>query len=202
MIEVFRGKAKDPKDALRATLATGYLIGKFAVDSPEGVAYPGNPLILITHAHCDHVCGLNTHNLDYACSGFCAKAIEGSIESALLCSHLGLSPPRRPPREVLSEGQVLESEGFSIEVIETPGHAEGALCFYIREHKALFSGDTVFGEGFLPSLSLPTSSKEALLESYEKLSNYEIRKIYPGHGSPFEAEGYIRSLIPIAKEFI
>lgn len=202
MIDVFRGKAKNPRDALRATLATGYLIGGFAVDSPEGVEYPGNPLILITHAHCDHICGLNSHSLDYACSAFCAEAIENSIESALLCSHLGLSPPRRLPKKILAGGQVLEGNGFSIEVIETPGHAEGALCFYAPEHKALFSGDTVFGEGFLPSLSLPTSSRDALLESYEKLSNYEIQKICPGHGSPFEAEGYIKSLIPLVKEFI
>lgn len=202
MIEVFRGKAKNPKDALRATLATGYLLGGFAVDSPEGVEYPGNPLILLTHAHCDHICSLNSHSLDYACSEFCARAIRDANEGAMLCSHLGLEPPRRPPAKVLSDGQILEGEGFSIECIRTPGHAEGALCFYVPQHKALFSGDTVFGDNFLPSLSLPTSSKSALLESYEKLSNYEIRKIYPGHGSPFEAEGYIKSLIPLLKEFI
>jgi glyoxylase-like metal-dependent hydrolase (beta-lactamase superfamily II) len=202
MIEVFCGRAKNPEDALKATLATGYLAGEFAVDSPEGVVYPGNPLVLITHAHCDHICGLNSHSLDYACSSFCAAAIGDSNENAMLCSHLGLSPPRRPPKEVLCGGQVLEGNGFSIEVIETPGHAEGALCFYAPQYKALFSGDTVFGDNFLPALSLPTSNKGALLESYEELSNYDIEKIYPGHGSPFEAKGYIKSLIPLLREFI
>ncbi|MBD3397773.1 MBL fold metallo-hydrolase [Candidatus Micrarchaeota archaeon] len=202
MIHVFQGSSSHPIRAESGTVATGYAIGEFAIDAPEGVTYPGSPLVLLTHAHCDHICGIAVHNLPYACSGFTAKAITEVRESATLCSHLGFQPPRRPPHQILKDGQALEGDGFSIKAIATPGHCEGAMCFYIPEHKALFSGDTVFGGGALPSVSLPTSSPKALLDSYEKLSNYEIEKIYPGHGGPFEAKGYIRALIPNLGQFI
>ena len=202
MIGVFKGSSRDPVRAGSGTIATGYTIGDFAVDAPEGVNYPGSPLILLTHAHCDHICGISNHNLPYACSDFTAKAIIGVMERATLCSHLGFSPPRRPPARILREGQTLEGKNFSIKVIETPGHCAGALCFYAPEPKAMFTGDTVFGANSLPSLSLPTSDPQALLDSYEKLAGYEIDKIYPGHGEPFQGDGYIRSLLPTLREFI
>ena len=202
VIEVFRGSSRNPARAESGTVATGYTIGEFAVDAPEGVHYPGSPLILLTHAHCDHICGISNHNLPYTCSEFTAKAITEVMESATLCTHLGFSPPRRPPAQILKEGQTLEGDKFSIEVIETPGHCAGSLCFYVPELKALFTGDTVFGANSLPSISLPTSDPQALLDSYEKLAEYEVEKIYPGHGGPFPGKEYIRSLIPILREFI
>ncbi len=202
MIEVFKGASAHPIRGESGTVATGYTIGSFAVDAPEGVNYPGSPLILLTHAHCDHICGLSLHNHPYACSEFTAKAITEVTEGATLCTHLGFQPPRRPPQQILKDGQVLQGDGFTIEVLATPGHCEGALCFYVPELKALFSGDTVFGGGALPSVSLPTSNPQALINSYEKLSSYEIEKIYPGHGTPFPAKGYIRDLLPTLNEFI
>jgi glyoxylase-like metal-dependent hydrolase (beta-lactamase superfamily II) len=202
MIGVYRGASRDPARAGSGTVATGYLLGEFAVDSPEGVHYPGSPLVLLTHAHCDHICGLGVHNLPYACSEFTANAITEVMEQATLCTHLGIRPPRRPPRETLRDGQVLEGDGFSIEVIASPGHCIGALCFYVPDLKAMFTGDTVFGGESLPSVSLPTSDPQALLGTYEKLSAYETEKIYPGHGAPFPAKGYIASLLPALEGFI
>ena len=197
MIQVFRGKSAHPVRSETGTVATGYLIGNFAIDAPEGINYPSSPLILLTHAHCDHICGLNSNNLPYACSEFSAKAITEVKEQATLCTHLGFPHPRRPPKEILKDGQILQGDGFSIEVIATSGHSRGALCFYVPEQKALFSGDTIFGGNSLPSTSLPTSDPDELLRSYEKLADYEIEKIYPGHGSPFAASNYIRNLIPM-----
>ena len=202
MIEVFKGETKNPGRCGSGTVATGYSIGNFAVDSPEGVNYPGSPLVLLTHAHCDHICGLAVHNHPYACSKFTAKAITEVEEQATLCTHLGFEPPRRPPQKVLKDGQKLEGEGFTIEVVATPGHCMGALCFYVPEEKAMFTGDTVFGGNSLPAISLPTSDPDSLLETYEKLSSYDVKMIYPGHGEPFRADGYISSLIPTVRELI
>jgi glyoxylase-like metal-dependent hydrolase (beta-lactamase superfamily II) len=199
MISVLRGRrgGREIPDA-----ATGYTIGNFAIDSPEGVTYPANPLILITHPHCDHICSLNSHNLDYACSKGCARAIKETDESMMLCSHLGFEPPRRPPSRVLADGEILEGEGFEIEAVEAPGHSPAAMCFYVHKLKTLFSGDTVFGDNFLPALSLPGGDAQALLETYERLANYDVDKICPGHGLPFGGKGYVRSLVPMLRKLI
>jgi hydroxyacylglutathione hydrolase len=108
--------------------------------------------------------------------------------------------PDRNPKAILKEGQILKGEGFSLEVIETPGHSEGSLCFYCKEEKALFSGDTVFGDYSLPALALPTSNPAKLLDSYEKLLKYEIKTFCPGHGGKFSKENYVRELISRLKK--
>ncbi len=175
------------------------MVGSIAIDAPEGVRYENPSIILLTHEHCDHIAGLNCSNIPYAASKFTAEAIVGRREEATLCSHLGLRTPDRNPKAILKEGQILEEAGFSLEVIETPGHSEGSLCFYCKEEKALFSGDTVFGGYNLPALALPTSNPEKLLGSYEKLLKYEIKTICPGHGGKFSKENYVRELIPRLK---
>lgn len=202
MIEVCRGSSRDPGRSSSGTVATGYRIGGYAVDAPEGVRYEGSPFVLITHAHCDHICGLAQYNSGYGCSEFAAAAITKPMEEATLCTHLGFEPPRRPPERILREGDRLEGDGFSIEVLETPGHSKGSLCFYVPELKAAFTGDTVFGGGALPSCTLPTSEPGKLVESYEKLASYEIEKICPGHGEPFSSKHYVESLIPLVADFI
>lgn len=177
------------------------MIGNLAIDAPEGVNYPNPALILLTHEHCDHIAGLNYTNTPYAASRFTADAITLRREEATLCGHMGLRIPDRNPKAILKEGQTLKGEGFTLEVIETPGHSEGALCFYCKEEKTLFSGDTVFGDYNLPALALPTSSPEKLLDSYEKLLKYEIVTICPGHGGKFKKEKYVRELISRLKGF-
>ena len=46
--------------------------------------------------------------------------------------------------ENLADGQVITVADRPIYVIHTPGHAPGAVCFYVPELEALFSGDTLF----------------------------------------------------------
>lgn len=202
MISLFEGKSGCPHRRGRGTVANGYMAGGFAFDSPEGVEYPGNPLIIITHAHCDHICGLDSQDLQYACSEFVAGAIKERREDAALCRRMNLSIPKKLPSRILRDGETLEAGGVSIKALSTPGHSAGSMCFYMPQGKALFSGDTVFGKNCLPALSLPTSNPRELLESYEKLSSLEIGMVYPGHGAPFDGRDYVRRLIPMLKEFI
>ncbi len=200
LIREFPGLSKDPRRLEGGVLATGYMIGSIAIDAPEGVQYENPSIILITHEHCDHIAGLTYSNVPYAASKFTADAIVGRREEATLCGHLGIRIPDRNPKAILTEGQILKEEGFSLEVIETPGHSEGSLCFYCKEEKTLFSGDTVFGDYSLPALALPTSNPAKLLDSYEKLLKYEIKAFCPGHGGKFSKENYVRELLPRLKE--
>lgn len=202
MMEVFKGKSKDPFRTESGTVATGYAIGNLGIDAPEGVSYPNASLILLTHEHCDHIAGLSLSNTPYAASPFAADAISKGNERAILCAHLGITPPRREAAHQLKDGQVIKGKEFSLEVIFTPGHSEGSACFYMSEEKALFSGDTVFGDGYLPSFTLPTSEPQSLVDSYERLSSYEVEKICPGHGLPFSEKKYIEKVLGKLRELI
>jgi glyoxylase-like metal-dependent hydrolase (beta-lactamase superfamily II) len=55
-------------------------------------------------------------------------------------------PESRPDGELV-DGERLEVAGTVLQVLATPGHAPGAVCFYAPELGAVFSGDTLFSGG-------------------------------------------------------
>ena len=55
--------------------------------------------------------------------------------------------PDLPPDAALHGGDVITVADTVLEVLHTPGHAPGAVCFYAPDIGALFSGDTLFQGG-------------------------------------------------------
>jgi glyoxylase-like metal-dependent hydrolase (beta-lactamase superfamily II) len=84
----------------------------------------------------------------------------------------------------LEDGQVLAVGEFQIEVIHTPGHTPGGVCFYLKEQKILFSGDTLF-QGTIGNLSFPTARPARMWDSLKRLAALpKETRVYPGHGDP------------------
>lgn len=74
-------------------------------------------------------------------------------------------------------------DGFSYEVIETPGHTKDSLTYYFKDDGVMFTGDFLF-QGTIGRMDLPTGSKVGMEKSLEKISQYPKNiKVYPGHGS-------------------
>jgi len=51
------------------------------------------------------------------------------------------------PDEALADGDELTVAGTSVRVIHTPGHAPGAVCFFVPALGAVLTGDTLFQGG-------------------------------------------------------
>jgi glyoxylase-like metal-dependent hydrolase (beta-lactamase superfamily II) len=82
----------------------------------------------------------------------------------------------------LIEGQKLTVGDLDIEVIHTPGHTPGGVCFYLPKEKVLISGDTLF-RGTIGNLNFPTSRPDLMWGSLKKLAALPAdTKVYPGHG--------------------
>ena len=47
----------------------------------------------------------------------------------------------------VADGDHFEFAGHRVEVIETPGHTAGHVCYYLPDDKLLFSADTLFALG-------------------------------------------------------
>jgi glyoxylase-like metal-dependent hydrolase (beta-lactamase superfamily II) len=58
-----------------------------------------------------------------------------------------LTHPRTAPDGPLKDGMELEVAGSVVDVLHTPGHAPGAVCFSVPDLGAVFSGDTLFAGG-------------------------------------------------------
>ena len=70
---------------------------------------------------------------------------------------------------------------LSIEVINTPGHTDGDVCFYVPQEKALFTGDTLF-QGSAGRTDFPTGNLSTLMHSLKVLKELPFdATVYPGH---------------------
>ncbi|NLU68377.1 MBL fold metallo-hydrolase [Streptomyces sp. HNM0574] len=58
-----------------------------------------------------------------------------------------LTHPGRTWDSDLADGETLKAAGVSLEVLHTPGHAPGAVCFHVPELGVVFTGDTLFRGG-------------------------------------------------------
>ena len=152
--------------------------------------------ILLTHGHWDHILGIPSI-LEY-------KEVPIYISEKgyefLFNPELSLFAWREGKFELSSNAQIItlkendklgkngkliEDEGsngiFNFEIIGTPGHSRGDICYYDKANKMLISGDTLFA-GSYGRVDLPTSDPIQMGKSLKKLMALDADvKVYPGH---------------------
>ena len=144
--------------------------------------------ILLTHCHCDHICGvepLRALTDAPVCIG--AADADGYTDDRLnLAEQMGGMYPSMaqavPPDTLLHDGDRLPFGNGTISCLHTPGHSVGGFCFLIGD--ALFSGDTLFRDSvgrtdfYGGSFSELNHSLKKIVEICGDM-NYSI---YSGHG--------------------
>lgn len=99
------------------------------------------------------------------------------------------------PDVLLSHGEVVNGDGWSVECVHTPGHTSNHMCYQLREHKALFSGDHVMGWS-TTIISPPDGDIAAYLESLELLLERDDDCYWPTHGPRIrDPKSLVRALI-------
>lgn len=139
--------------------------------------------IFLTHGHFDHIMAVNELKEKYGINVYASEAEKDLLrDEALNCSiHFGYSYATEAD-VLLKDGQWLNVAGVDIKVIYTPGHTVGSCCYYIKDEKALISGDTLFYASVGRS-DLPTGDEKTLLKSLEMLMELpENVRVFPGHG--------------------
>jgi glyoxylase-like metal-dependent hydrolase (beta-lactamase superfamily II) len=90
---------------------------------------------------------------------------------------------------LVEDGDTIAVGGVTIEVVHTPGHTLGSICLYVREERALFTGDTVLGLGTVAIAPPPHGDMGLYIESLERLKGYDAALLLPGHGPPVQDVG-------------
>lgn len=141
--------------------------------------------ILLTHAHIDHVLGIN-----FLAGKYGLPIVMNSIETELLKSASiygqmwGIQvEPAPDPQVFLNDGDTFTFGKTELEVLFTPGHSPGSLSYYHRPTKQLIAGDVLF-YGSIGRTDLPGGNFETLEKSIRtKLYTLEDDVIvYSGHG--------------------
>lgn len=88
------------------------------------------------------------------------------------------------PDIILYDGYDLSEFGLEAEVIHMPGHTKGSIAI-LTKTRDLIAGDT-FSNNKKPSIAANADDFEQLSKSVKKIKQYNIKTVYPGHGTPFE----------------
>ncbi len=155
--------------------------------------------ILITHAHFDHIAGVNLL--------FLASPVKPHIGlhpedlalwkdrgEALLCGFQ--LEPLPDPDHLFSDGEILHASGFTVTVHHTPGHSPGHVVFSLPEIKTIFTGDVLFAGG-IGRTDLTGGDQSLLIDSIQRkiLISTDDTRILPGHG-PETTIGFERNNNP------
>ncbi len=149
--------------------------------------------ILLTHEHYDHVGGVQ--DIVQASKGnakiFAHKDVVSKLREgkSTFAEMLGGVMPKLKVDVPLAGGELLTIGDYSFEVLVTPGHSIGSLCFYSKKKQVLFSGDTIFADGGFGRYDFPGGDFNTLLNSIERLAALEVKSLYPGHGLIVEERG-------------
>jgi glyoxylase-like metal-dependent hydrolase (beta-lactamase superfamily II) len=139
--------------------------------------------LLNTHAHYDHVAGMRAVQEAVGGEYWLHPADRPLLERLTEQGAAFGFPAARPPAGVhdLADGQRLTLGEEALEVIHTPGHSPGGVCF--RWQDWLWVGDTLFA-GSIGRTDLPGGSFEEL-ECAIRTRLFPLGdalRAFPGHG--------------------
>ncbi|MDG9674333.1 MBL fold metallo-hydrolase [Micromonospora sp. DH14] len=179
-------------------------------------AIPGlfarDPLVVLTHAHLDHV-GAAAEFGDRAAhpaeAGLLVEGVPASLYGAELFDKLGIDPageavpelmidalpdPGYDPatyriepmtvHRLLNDGDRVDLGGRVLTVLHLPGHTPGSIALLEERTGSLYSGDIVY-EGALID-DLPNSDVAAYRRSMRFLVDLDVAVVHPGHGDSFD----------------
>lgn len=142
-------------------------------------------MILLTHSHQDHIADARSLKNKFKAPVY-IHALDAPNLQTPGADLLPIFIPVEPvtPDGFLSDGQILHLGELAIQVIHTPGHTPGGVCFYVEKEKTLISGDTLF-QGTMGRIDFPQSNPDAMGSSLKKLAALPFdTTVFPGHGGP------------------
>lgn len=139
---------------------------------------------LLTHGHADHISALAALHTKHPAPVY----LHADDEKWAFGPNNQIPPhypvPTKPDIEMLDPTKELPGNDFQgLEIIETPGHTPGGVCYWFKDEEICFTGDTLF-KGSCGRTDLPSGDARTLTASLKKLAETlpPETRIVAGHG--------------------
>lgn len=158
--------------------------------------FGGLNAILLTHAHFDHIGGIDALRDRYNVPVYVHEAertwLMDDEKNGAAKFHLPSSAMR--PAERVYQGKTLEIGAFTIELHHTPGHSPGSVTLHIPTERIAFCGDLIFKQS-VGRTDLYGGDQATLLGSIDRMRQLLPGEtvLYSGHGPKTTLEAEIRS---------
>jgi glyoxylase-like metal-dependent hydrolase (beta-lactamase superfamily II) len=156
-------------------------------------------LILLTHAHWDHLgsaaelrartdAPIMLHRADLSMAQAGQQTIQPTgLDGVLMRPMFPSRFPALEPDVILDDETTLEAYGLDAHVIETPGHTAGSVSVLLPNGDAIVA-DVLRGAWAWPerpARHLFADDVPGVISSLHKLSRLPLRRVYTGHGQAF-----------------
>ena len=142
--------------------------------------------VLLTHGHYDHIGAV-----DAICTHYQIPLYMHALEVTKLTDpdlnvsrQFGKPLVQQTSACTLEDGQRITLAGMELEVIHTPGHTAGGVCYRLPENQGLLTGDTLFAHGY-GRTDFADGDFAVLHQSLRILFRLTPKMMfYPGHEGP------------------
>ncbi|MFL9834442.1 MBL fold metallo-hydrolase [Chryseobacterium terrae] len=143
--------------------------------------------IILTHAHIDHVLGLqwafDTYKIPVTMHQKDQEVLDMLQASG---ARFGFQIPAvKIDTEYINEGDELDFDGEKFKIYHVPGHSPGSVVYHNETQKFMISGDVLF-EGSIGRTDLYKGNYEQLIDGIKtKLFVLDNEtQVFSGHGNP------------------
>ncbi|MBU0619049.1 MBL fold metallo-hydrolase [Patescibacteria group bacterium] len=142
--------------------------------------------ILATHGHFDHVLAVTelklAFNLPFYLHQADKKILARTQSTAKYFTGLEVDPAPKVYHSLVPQAKIKVGES-SLQIIHTPGHTQGSVCFYCPAEKLIFTGDLIFAHGDRGRTDLDGGNESQIQQSIRQILSLPAKTLmYSGHG--------------------
>lgn len=138
-------------------------------------------LIVSSHGHWDHI-GDNAAVAEHTGADIAVHPLDRLRLERPQPLYAPFDIPPSVPAVELAEGGEIRFGSLRLRVLHTPGHTEGSVCLMDADSGTLWTGDTLFANGW-GRTDLPGGDEAAMAGSIARLAGLpDQTRVLPGHG--------------------
>lgn len=142
--------------------------------------------VLLTHGHFDHIGAVDAICSHYGIPLYIHRedAPKLTDADANVSGLFGFPIVQQTEPVMLNGEESVTLAGIELQVLHTPGHSRGCVCYMLPDDQGILTGDTLFANGY-GRTDFADGDFAALCQSLRRLMRLTPKRItYPGHDAP------------------